>query len=127
MKGGLPVIFFLIVLTSLCDTINQVFLKSAINSISLSSPITVKKILKFIIQLIMVPRVWGSLLFSLISLSIWLVVLSKADLNLAFSLDSMTYIFVAYASQRILKEKVCLKRWTGTILIIIGIILVSMS
>ncbi len=127
MKEGLALIFSLIVITSLCDTINQLFLKSAINSLSLPSPITVKKIIKFIVELIRVPRVWVSFLFSVLSLCIWLVVLSKADLNFAFSIDSMTYIFVAYASKRILKEKVCFKRWTGTIFIIVGIILVSLS
>jgi len=127
MKEGLIFIFFLIVLTSVCDTINQLFLKSAINSLSLSSPITVKKIIKFIIELIIVPRVWISFLFGVLSLCIWLFVLSKVDLNFAFSIDSMTYIFIAFASRHVLKEKVGFKRWSGTIFIIIGIILVSLS
>lgn len=127
MKEGLIFIFFLIVLTSICDTINQLFLKSAINTISLSSPITVKKIVKFIIELIRVPRVWFSFLFAVLSLCIWLFVLSKVDLNFAFSVDSMHYIFIAFASKQILKEKVNFKRWFGTIFITIGIILVSLS
>lgn len=127
MKEGLTFIFFLIVLTGICDTINQLFLKSAINSLSLSSPITIIKIIKFIIELIRVPRVWISFLFSVLSLCIWLFVLSKVDLNFAFSIDSMTYIFIAFASKHILKEKVGLRRWFGTISIIIGIILVSLS
>jgi drug/metabolite transporter (DMT)-like permease len=127
VKEGFFVIFLLIVLTSLCDTINQLFLKSAINSLSLSSPITLRKVMKFIIELIMVPRVWISFLFSVLSLCIWLFVLSKADLNFAFSIDSMHYIFIAFVSRLILKEKVGIKRWSGTIFIIIGIILVSLS
>jgi len=127
MKEGLIFIFFLIVLTSACDTINQLFLKSAINSLSLSSPITVKKIIKFIIELIIVPRVWISFLFSVLSLCIWLFILSKVDLNFAFSIDSMNYIFIAFASMHVLKERVGFKRWSGTIFIIIGIILVSLS
>jgi len=127
MKEGLTFIFFLIVLTSICDTINQLFLKSAINSLSLSSPITIIKIIKFIIELTMIPRVWISFLFSVLSLCIWLFVLSKVDLNFAFSIDSMHYIFIAFASRHILKEKVGFKRWFGTISIIIGIILVSLS
>jgi len=127
MKEGLLFIFFLIVLTSLCDTINQLFLKSAINSLSLSSPITVVKIIKFIIELIRVPRVWLSFLFAVLSLCIWLFILSKVDLNFAFSLDSMTFIFIALASKKILKEKVGFKRWSGTVLIILGIVLVSLS
>lgn len=127
MKEGLLFIFLLIVLTSVCDTINQLFLKSAINSLRLSSPITVIKIIRFIMELIMIPRVWLSFLFSALSLSIWLFVLSRVDLNFAFSLDSMTYIFIAFASRRILKEKVGLQRWFGTIFIAIGIVLVSLS
>ncbi len=127
MKEGLVLIFFLIVSTSICDTVNQLFLKSAINSLSLSSPITIIKIIKFIIQLIRVPRVWISFLFAVTSLCIWLFVLSKVDLNFAFSLDSMTYIFIAFGSRHILKEKLSFKRWLGTISIIIGIILVSLS
>jgi uncharacterized membrane protein len=127
MKEGLAFIFFLIVTTSLCDTINQLFLKSAINSLQLSSPITVLKIIKFIGELIMVPRVWISFLFSVLSLSIWLFVLSKVDLNLAFSLDSMTYIFIAFGSKHVLREKISFGRWFGTISIVIGIIIVSFS
>lgn len=127
MREGLAFIFFLIVLTSTCDTINQLFLKSAINTLKLPSPITIVKIFRFIIELIRVPRVWISFLFSVISLCIWLFVLSKVDLNFAFSIDSMTYIFIALASKHLLKEKVGFKRWFGTIFIILGIILVSLS
>ncbi len=127
MKEGLTFIFFLIALTSVCDTINQLFLKSAINSLTLSSPITIVKIIKFIIELIRIPRVWISFLFSVVSLCIWLFVLSKVDLNFAFSIDSMHYIFIVFASKQILREKVGFKRWFGTLFIIIGIILVSLS
>jgi hypothetical protein len=43
------------------------------------------------------PRLWVGFIFSIISLCIWLFVLSKADLNFAFSADSMHYIFIALA------------------------------
>jgi uncharacterized membrane protein len=54
-------------------------------------------------------------------------VLSKADLNFAFSADSMHYIFIALASRFVLKEKLSSKRWLGTFCIITGIVLVSLS
>jgi len=126
MKEGLVFILFLIALTSICDTINQLFLKSAINSL-ISPKGNIKAILKFIFSLLMVPRVWISFLFSTISLCIWLFVLSQVDLSFAFSADSMHYIFIALTSRFILKEKVCFKRWTGIILIVVGIIMVSLS
>lgn len=127
MKLGLIFILFLIVLTSICDTINQLLLKSAINSLKISLTPNIAKILQFIIKLVRIPRVWIGFLFSVLSLCIWLFVLSKADLNFAFSVDSMHYIFIAFASGLVLKERVDLRRWAGTIFIIIGIILVSLS
>ncbi|MFA6130443.1 MAG: hypothetical protein WC731_05640 [Candidatus Omnitrophota bacterium] len=127
MREGLLLILFMIALTSLCDTVNQLFLKSAIDSLNFSPKFNFIKIFKFIFQLLIKPRLWLSFLFSVISLCIWLLVLSKADLNFAFSADSMHYIFIALASRYILKEKFGYLRWLGTGLIVIGIVFVSLS
>jgi len=127
MQPGLILILFLIVLTSICDTVNQLFLKSAINSIELPVSFSFKKIFRFIVKLITIPRIWIGFSFTTISLCIWLFVLSKADLNFAFSADSMHYIFIALASKIFLKEKVGSTRWLGTIFIMTGIILISLN
>jgi len=127
MKEGLLVILSLIALTSVCDTINQLFLKSAVDSLSFSPSFNIIKIFKFIFRLLIKPRLWLGFVFSVISLCIWLLVLSKAELNFAFSADSMHYIFIALASRFVLKEKVTSLRWLGTGLIVIGIVLISLS
>lgn len=127
MKEKLVFILFLIFLTSLCDTINQLFLKSAINSLKVSLSANVRSVIKFIFRLILIPRIWLSGLFSLLSLCIWLFVLSRVDLNFAFSVDSMHYILIAFGSKVVLSEKVGLKRWLGTAFIVAGIVLVSLS
>ncbi|MCX5696965.1 MAG: EamA family transporter [Candidatus Omnitrophica bacterium] len=126
MREGLIFILFLIALTSVCDTINQIVLKSAINSLS-SPAANFRAIIKYVLKLILVPRVWVSFLFSVISLCIWLFVLSRADLSFAFSADSMHYIFIALASRSVLKESISFKRWMGIALIMAGITLVSLS
>jgi len=127
MKEGLLTVLFLIALTSLCDTINQLFLKSAIDSLNFTPTFNIVKIFKFIFCLIITPRIWLGFIFSVISLCIWLLVLSKAELNFAFSADSMHYIFIAFASWLILKERFSHLRWIGTGLIITGIVIVSLS
>lgn len=124
MKPGLILIIFLILLTSICDTISQLFLKSAVNSLNI--PVTgIKKVLGFVIKLCCIPWVWIGFVFSVLSLCIWLFVLSKADLNFAFSVDSMHYILIALASRLILKEKVGFTRWIGIMAIVGGILLVT--
>jgi uncharacterized membrane protein len=58
---------------------------------------------------------------------IWLFVLSKTELNLAFSLDSMRYIMITVASVIYLKEKAGLFRWLGIMCVVLGISLVAMG
>jgi len=127
MRSGLLLIFTLIVLTSICDTFSQLFLKTSINSLGEFSSRRIINVLKFILKLILLPKVWLALMFSTLSLCIWLIVLSKADLNFAFSVDSMHYIFIAFASGLFLKEKVGTMRWAGTLLIVVGIAFVILS
>ncbi len=126
MKIGLFIILGLVLCANIFDTVRELLLKSAINSLDLSIN-NVKKALMLIIRLSMIPWVWIGFICSLCSLFIWLFVLSKVDLNLAFSLDSMHYCLVAFASGLILKEKVSAKRWVGTLLIMTGIIIVTLS
>jgi drug/metabolite transporter (DMT)-like permease len=127
MKEGLLLVLFLIALTSLCDTISQLFLKAAINSLNFVFTLNITKFLKFILQLLIKPWLWLAFVFSVVSLCIWLLVLSKADLNFAFSADSMHCIFIAVASRIILKEKFSSLRWLGTGLIVLGIVFVSLN
>jgi drug/metabolite transporter (DMT)-like permease len=119
-------IILLIVTTSFLDTLNQLLLKSSINILNLKVS-TLRNILSMILRLALFPRVWLGFCFCTLSLFIWLFVLSKADLNFAFSADSVHYIFIALSSRLILKEKVGFRRWAGTALIIIGITLITWS
>jgi uncharacterized membrane protein len=127
VKTSLFLIIGLIVLTSICDTISQICLKTTINSLGEFSSRHFKNVVRFILRLILKPKAWLALVFSTLSLIIWLLVLSKADLNFAFSVDSMHYIFIAIGSSLLLKEKVGGIRWLGTFSIVVGIILVTIS
>ena len=126
MQTNILFIIFLITLTCICDTVSQIFLKSSIDSIEQKTD-SLKNIFKFIFQITRFKKVWFGFSFNILSLFMWLFVLSKADLNFAFPLDSMHYIFIGIASQIFLKEKLNSKRWTGISFIVAGIILISLS
>jgi uncharacterized membrane protein len=124
MKQQILLIIGLILLTDIFDTVSQLFLKSSINSLDLHVN-SVRKALQFSWRLIRIPRVWIGFIFSTVSLGFWLFVLSKADLNFAFSLDSMRYILITLASGIFLKEKISSSRWLGIICVVFGIMLVA--
>ena len=126
MKQNILIIISLIFLTDICDTISQLLLKSSINSLDLQIN-TIKKVLKLVIQLAKIPRVLVGFVFSAFSFLIWLIVLTKSDLNFAFSIDSMRYILIALASVFILKEKINVVRWLGILAVVCGITLVAMG
>ena len=126
MNGQLIFIIFLIFLTSVCDTVNQICLKSSINAISLHVD-SLKKVFQLIFKIALVPRVWIAFAFSCLSLFLWLFVLSRADLSFAYALDSMHYVLIAFASGVFLKENVGARRWVGTALIMAGLILVALT
>jgi drug/metabolite transporter (DMT)-like permease len=127
VKEGQFFILGLIVFTSLCDTFRELFLKSGVNGLDQFNPGNLKGVIFFILKLIKTPWVWISLFFGFLSLFIWLFILSNVDLNFAFSLDSMHYVFIALVSQFLLKEKVRGTRWMGTVLIVLGITLGTVS
>ena len=124
MRESTGFIICLILITDLCDTVSQLLLKRSINAFDTHID-SVRKVLRLIINLAGVPRVWIALVFSVLSLVMWLVVLSKADLNFAYSVDSMRYILITLASVAILKEKANTLRWIGVIAVVAGIALVA--
>jgi len=126
MKEHIFLIICLILVTDICDTISQLILKSSINSLNWHIN-SVLKALHLIIELLKVPRVWLGFLLSGVSLVFWLIALTKADLNLAFSLDSMRYILISGASVVFLKEKIGKWRWAGIIFVVLGITLVTLG
>ncbi len=126
MKEHIFLIIGLILITDICDTISQLILKSSINKLNWHVN-SVAKALHLIVELLKVPRVWLGFLLSGVSLVFWLIALTKADLNLAFSLDSMRYILISGASVIFLKEKVGRRRWAGIMFVVLGITLVTLG
>jgi drug/metabolite transporter (DMT)-like permease len=58
---------------------------------------------------------------------LWLAVLSWEDLSVALPMQALNYVLVAFLSQYFLGEIVTPMRWAGTILVCIGVILITKS
>ncbi len=62
-----------------------------------------------------------------LSAAVWLLVLKKLDLSLAYPLASSSYIFIAVFSKVFFKEKISKLRWLSMVIIILGIVLLANS
>jgi drug/metabolite transporter (DMT)-like permease len=71
--------------------------------------------------------IWIGFLIIVVETLMWLAVLSKIDLSVAFPVSSSSYIFVLLISVFLLHEHVSFNRWIGAALIIFGIWLVARS
>jgi drug/metabolite transporter (DMT)-like permease len=54
-------------------------------------------------------------------------VLSWADVSLVVPISALSFLLTTYIAQRSLGEHVTLQRWCGTVLIILGVVLVAHS
>ena len=58
---------------------------------------------------------------------LWLAVLSWEDLSVALPMQALNYVLVAFLSQYFLGETVSPLRWAGTILVCVGVIMITRS
>lgn len=58
---------------------------------------------------------------------LWLAVLSWEDLSVALPMQALNYVLVAFLSQYFLGEVVSPLRWAGTLLVCIGVMMITKS
>ena len=83
--------------------------------------------LEFALRLTSNPWLWIGVAFYLVNFFLWITLLSKVDLSVAFPMSSLTYIIVPLLAMVFLHEKVVLVRWAGIFFIIIGVSLAGRS
>lgn len=58
---------------------------------------------------------------------LWLAVLSWEDLSVALPMQALNYVLVAFLSQYFLGEVVSPLRWAGTVLVCVGVMMITRS
>ena len=78
-----------------------------------------------IIKVMFSPCIFSGLMIYVGATFLWLYILSKADLSYVYPLQSLAFIFAIFVSIFIFRENVTLNRWIGTIVICLGVAIVS--
>lgn len=75
--------------------------------------------------LISAPAAWAAIICYIGSFVVWMIILKKSELSIAFLISSLCYITVILASRLVFKENITLLQCAGMFFIVSGIILLS--
>jgi uncharacterized membrane protein len=119
MKGPMNVVF-IILIGILFASLGQVFWKLGMNSIGSIDSFSLVEIVKIFLNLYII---LGLIMYGLGTV-FWLIALSNKDLSYVYPFIALTFIIVLFFSKFLLHEEVGTYRIIGTLIIIIGLIVV---
>lgn len=108
-------------------TIGDLLLASGMKELGDLSTMNFRGILNVCMQALTTPKLVIGTAMLAVFFFLWLAVLSWEDLSVALPMQALNYILVAFLSQYFLHEVVSPLRWAGTVLVAIGVIMITKS
>ena len=115
-----------ILISVLGGAIGQILLKKGMNAMG-AMTLSISELGSILWRIATNPFVVVGLFIYVISVIFWLVALSRVDLSYAYPFASLSYVIMLIASWWIFDENISLMRLIGTIIIGIGVWLISRS
>lgn len=116
-------VYLLILVTTLCTIAGQLILKRAVTQLK---PLLDTGPIDFLLGAATSPLVIAALSLQVLGYVVWLFVLSKEKLSIAFALSgSSFYLLMAVASWYFFGERLSLGQWLGLALISFGVVLLT--
>lgn len=118
------ILWLLMLINIFCATIAQLFFKFGMNSIG-HFEFTTGSFMPIVVRVILSPWIVLGLFSYVIGLAVWLMVLSRAEVSVAYPITSLGYILSAIAGYYLFNENLTLTRIIGIVVIMFGVYLVS--
>ena len=120
-------VILLILLSETWNVTGQILFKKSTNTIDAGSMRGVSGHVKYIKDVLTKNSIWIGFSFQVLCVATWIVALAQADLSFVFPVGSIQYIFVLFGTYIFLGEKIDRMKLTGTLLVITGIVLITLS
>lgn len=108
-------------------TVGDILLTKGMKELGDVSAMNLRGILNAAFQALTSPKLILGTTMLAVFFFLWLAVLSWEDLSVALPMQALNYVLVAFLSQYFLGEVVTPMRWAGTVLVCIGVILITKS
>ena len=119
------VIFMMMAVSA--GTVGDILLAKGMKELGDISTMNLRGILNVAFQALTTPKLIMGTAMLTIFFMLWLAVLSWEDLSVALPMQALNYVLVAFLSQYFLGEIVTPMRWAGTVLVCIGVVLITRS
>ena len=117
----------LLIFTSIfMGAIGQILLKTGMSKIGYIS-IKYSDIIQNVLKAFVSPYILVGILSYLLSMILWLIILSRVELSFAYPMVSAGYIIIIVFSYFILHENISLLRLIGVIMVCMGILFIARS
>lgn len=120
-------IFMLVLVSEILTAGGQVFLKTGANSLGKHHFGQIDAHFRFLSDVLSKPGIWAGFTLMAVGLIAWLFALAEGELSLVFSLGSMQYILILFLAHFMLGEKIDRMKLTGTLLVVLGIVLITIT
>ena len=111
-----PLAILLMVITTLCTSLAQVLYKFAAPNLQLN----------LIALITNIPLIAGLILYGLAAIFL-ILALRLGEVSVLYPIVATSYIWVTLLAMLLFNESINLLRWTGVIVIILGVILISVD
>ena len=120
-------IVFFILFAEIWNTVGQIFFKKAANRLQAPTLKNIKSYLAFLTQTFKMPGIWLGLGSLTLGILLWLMALAQGDLSLVYPIGSFQYILTLIAARIFLGERIDGMKLIGTLLVVFGIALITIS
>jgi drug/metabolite transporter (DMT)-like permease len=119
------VIIMLMAVTA--GTVGDILLAKGMKEMGDISAMNLRGILDAAFKALTTPKLIMGTAMLAVFFFLWLAVLSWEDLSVALPMQALNYVLVAFLSQYFLHETVTPLRWAGTILVCVGVMMITKS
>lgn len=127
MTEGLRQVWPLLLISESLGVVGQVTLKVGMNRVGVIKVASLTGAVTMASRVFSVPLVWIGLLCYGVSALLWMVILSRLDLNIAYLMLASMYVLIPLASWLLLGERLPPMRWLGMAVVVAGVVIVARS
>lgn len=125
-KSGMNIAVLYILLSVLGAASGQVLLKKGMSTLGPVN-LSFESVPSIVIDMISTPYIPIGLSIFVASSFFWMIALSRVDLSYAYPFASLGYVIMLFASWQLLNEQINPLRLVGTLVVCLGVILISRS